>query len=117
MTDHIAKAKTLITHAYDGTNSGGDAAIVPVSTAAIAHALIAIAEALQPDAQIADAEVPSYPGTKPEPMQVSDEDAAQNEIARAVVSAALALGISHIKLSDRYDIARRVVNEIQARFR
>ena len=61
--------------------------------------------------------------TKPEPVQVDDwptvddENAAQNEIARAVVSAALALGISHIKLSDRYDIARRVVNEIQARFR
>lgn len=68
-------------------------------------------------------QVPSDPGTKPEPVQVDDwptvddENAAQNEIARAVVSAALALGISHIKLSTRYDIASRVVNEIQARFR
>lgn len=48
MTDHLIAAKTLIQHAYDGTNAGGDAAIVPVSTAAIAHALIAIAEAMQP---------------------------------------------------------------------
>lgn len=89
MTDHIAQAKEHVSHTWNNDHPN----------AGITHALIAIAEALQPDAQIVDD---------------SDEKAAQNEIARAVVGAALALGISHVKLSTRYDIASRVVAEIRA---
>lgn len=71
---------------------------------------------------IVDPEIPSDPGAKPEPVQVdgwptvddSRENAAQNALSRGITEAAGILGISHVKLSTRYDIASRVVAEIRA---
>lgn len=64
----------------------------------------------------------SNPGEKPENPQVdgwpvvddSRLNAAQNAISRGITEAAGILGISHVKLSTRYGIAGRVVDEIRS---
>lgn len=120
MTDHIAEATRLIDRSM--TCRADDGLDRSLAATAQAHALLAIAEALQPDVQIVDPEIPSDPGAKPEPVQVDDwptvddsrENAAQNALSRGITEAAGILGISHVKLSTRYDIASRVVAEIRA---